>query len=682
MPPLLLSPAGTPEALYAAVNAGADEVYFGLPSFNARQNARNFTRGEARDAIRECRRRGVKTNITLNTLVTDRELPEAVKAAYEAACDGADAFIVQDIGLARTLKRAISGITLHASTQCACHSADGAKMLTEAGFDRVVLAREMDKSEIEKVVKLGAETEIFVHGALCVCHSGQCLMSAVIGKRSGNRGLCAQPCRLPYEINSEKKAAARYPLSLKDLSLAAHIPEIAALGVTSLKIEGRMKPPSYVSAVTAIFRKLLDENRAATIDEYDYLTRLFSREGFTDGYFTGAYRKKNTFMYGVRREEDKESTRELKDPLPVDMSPTKRAVTMTAAFEPGRPAALTLSDGEHTVDVSSDDPVPKAESRPMDETMLAASLTKLGDTPFKCTGIHIDLCGDVFVPKSALNALRRKATDALLQVIDVLPRPTFDERALLCEKTYTGTLNIPSCRLYAHDEESLARQRAVCAGHKIDSVVLPLAMFADGLPQFVGKLLDEGIRVTARMPRVVFFSEREAAIGLLRKARDAGVTTALADNIGHLPLIREAGLAAVGGEGLCVYNSHTLAFFAERGVKDIALSPELNTAQIRDILRPGGTRVSMAAGGRLELMVLESCVVAANTPCCHTKNGDICATLTDRTGARFPVRSEHRLTGTGYPCRNILLNSVPVHIIDKPDELQKARPDLIDIFET
>lgn len=296
--PFLLSPAGSYAALKAAVDAGADEVYLGGSEFNARMNAGNFDRAQLIKASKLCRGAGVKLHITLNTLVFDRELKQVLEYADFLANEIApNALIVQDIGLACELRRKFPQLALHASTQMRIHSPEDALFLKELGFTRAVLARELPESDIAAFAATGLETEIFVHGAICVSESGGCLMSSVIGGRSGNRGECAQPCRLPYRTENNK-----YPLSLKDMCLAGHITELCKTGVTSLKIEGRMKSPEYVGAVTSVYRRLIDEGRNATESEIKYLESVFSRSGFTDGYFTGRI---GSDMFGVRREEDK-----------------------------------------------------------------------------------------------------------------------------------------------------------------------------------------------------------------------------------------------------------------------------------------------------------------------------------------------------------------------------------------
>jgi collagenase-like PrtC family protease len=293
--PELLAPCGSPEALEAAVTSGADAVYFGGTAFNARMNAKNFSDADLREAVKSCHAAGVKAYVTLNTQLYDRELAEALAYAAKIYEAGADAIIAADLGLAVLLKKFIPDVELHASTQAAGHNTAAAVKLAEIGFSRMVCARELSFADLKTLcADSPIEIEMFVHGALCVSGSGQCLMSAVIGGRSGNRGECAQPCRMKYN--------GGYPISLKDLSLAQHITEIAELNVRSLKIEGRMKSAAYVAGVTRIYRRLIDENRNASTDEVAELGRVFSRSGFTDGYFTGG--DSVDAMVGVRTELD------------------------------------------------------------------------------------------------------------------------------------------------------------------------------------------------------------------------------------------------------------------------------------------------------------------------------------------------------------------------------------------
>lgn len=299
--PELLAPCGSPEALRAAIAGGADAVYFGGTLFNARMNAKNFGRQAIKDAVDLCHENGVRAYITLNTLVLDREMAEAVEYASFLYKCGADALITADAGLAKLIREYIPDFELHASTQMTGHSSAAARELHAAGFSRMVCAREMSAEQIKRLAaESPLEIEMFVHGAICVSCSGQCLMSAMLGGRSGNRGMCAQPCRMPYN--------GAYPISLKDMCLANHIPELTESGVASLKIEGRMKSPEYVYGVTRIYRRLLDERRNASSAEMAELTKLFSRGGFTDGYYTG---RKDSSMLGIRSEQEITQSREL-----------------------------------------------------------------------------------------------------------------------------------------------------------------------------------------------------------------------------------------------------------------------------------------------------------------------------------------------------------------------------------
>lgn len=298
--PELLAPAGSPEALTAAIRSGADAVYMGASGFNARIGAANFTPESLKYEIARAHEAGVRIYLTLNTLVYDREISDMLKTAEAAYLAGADALIVADLGVASILRRTFPDFPLHASTQMSGHNLDSAKELAKLGFERMVIARETSRENLELICRESSiEIEAFVHGALCVCHSGQCLFSSIVGGRSGNRGLCAQPCRLPY---SNPQGGKGYPLSLKDLSLAEHLPELIEMGVSSLKVEGRMKPPEYVAGVISIWRKLLDEGRGANAEEMRHLAEIFSRQGFTDGYYINNIGKN---MLGIRTEGDK-----------------------------------------------------------------------------------------------------------------------------------------------------------------------------------------------------------------------------------------------------------------------------------------------------------------------------------------------------------------------------------------
>ncbi len=322
----LLAPAGSYDALTAAVDAGADAVYFGTTLFNARMMAKNFSRDDVKNAVTYCHERGVKCYVTMNTALVDRLMKDAINQVEFLYQVGVDALIVTDLGLAKEIKRSFPDFELHASTQCAAHNVDAARFLKELGFSRVVVARETSRENLQTLCQSSPiEIEAFVHGALCVSQSGGCLLSSFIGGRSGNRGECAQPCRMMYN--------GKYPLSLKDLSLARHMTELLDMGVASLKIEGRMKSPDYVSGVVSVFRRLIDEHRNATDDEMRYLAALFSRQGFTDGYFV---KKIDKDMLGVRTEGDKAATRQAR-PFGEACLPSRQPITLPERCHTAKP---------------------------------------------------------------------------------------------------------------------------------------------------------------------------------------------------------------------------------------------------------------------------------------------------------------------------------------------------------
>ena len=401
----LLSPAGGWEAMVAAVQNGADAVYMGFGGLNARRSARNFTDEEFREAVAYCHLRGVKVYLTLNTLVTDRELPAAAEALKKASDMGVDAILIQDWGIWRLAREIAPDVPLHASTQMSLHTLGGACRAAELGLERVVLARELSRRDIHTITRdCPAEIEVFGHGALCMCYSGQCEMSAVIGGRSGNRGACAQPCRLPYGVN--EKAAGGHPLSLKDANLADYVQELEQMGVACLKLEGRMKRPEYVAVITGIYRRLLDEKRGPSREESRQLEAAFSRSGFTDGYYKG---RTGPEMFGTRPEnapEPKELfarakagySREDSRRVPVDMVCTLRA---------GEPVSLTASAGGHVV--RAEGPTPEeARNRALTAEELQSRLEKTGGTVFRPRETRVELEEGLMLPASAVNALRRQ----------------------------------------------------------------------------------------------------------------------------------------------------------------------------------------------------------------------------------------------------------------------------------
>ncbi|MBP1557956.1 MAG: U32 family peptidase, partial [Oscillospiraceae bacterium] len=401
----ILAPAGSREALVAAVRCGANAVYLGGKSLSARQNARNFDAAELKEAVDYCHMRDVKVYLTLNTLVTDGQQEMLRQAAREALAAGVDAVLVQDLGVLRFLRDHCPELPLHASTQMVVHNLPGAKAAANLGCSRVVLARECSRDEIKNITQhCGVETEVFVHGALCMSLSGQCYLSSMIGRRSGNRGLCAQPCRLPF-AGSQRE----YSLSLKDMSLVEQLPDLASLGVASFKIEGRMKRPEYVAAAVTACRNALEGYPV----DFEKLAAVFSRSGFTQNYYLG---KPGLDMFGIRQKEDVTAAT---NKLLAGFENLYRAemprvpVDMTLELAADRPAKLILQDDRGNCAEKEGDTPQTALNRPTDEALARRSLEKTGGTPFFLRELTCKIGEGLMMPVSALNALRAAAVEEL-----------------------------------------------------------------------------------------------------------------------------------------------------------------------------------------------------------------------------------------------------------------------------
>ena len=628
--PELLAPAGNFECLLAAVEAGADAVYVGGKRFGARAFAKNFDLEELSRAAVYCNLHGVKLYVTVNTLVDDKEFPELIEYAAELYRIGVSALIIADLGAIAEIRRCVPQLELHASTQMSVHNTDGAIAARELGVSRVVVARELPLSEIRSVVEnSGCEIEVFLHGALCVCYSGQCLFSSLVGGRSGNRGECAQPCRLPYN--------GKYPLSLKDLSLADHIPELIESGVASLKIEGRMKSADYVYTVTKIYRTLLDEGRRANAEEKDALRRAFSRSGFTDAYFKG-----NTSlpMTGIRSEGDKEDSRNAEQR---HFEPIRKNVKAKAEIHLGKPAKMTISDGERTAFADGAVAAP-AENAPLDYESTRARLAKMGNTYLALNPEDIELILDegVNLAPSALNALRREAAEKFESVSRELPQ--FEYTPLRYARS--AAKNLTTAQFFSESAYLAARSIATNLKKHVDIPFLPLFSEESSLSPEVGVFL----------PPVIFDREQEEIKNALVRAKSQGVLYALVGNIGQVELVKDLGFIPVGNFRLNATNSHAAAVYQKMGIELLVLSPELTLPKARDI---GGSVITY---GRVPLMITERCFIKENFGC-HNCGKSV---LTDRRGEKFPMIRE-------FPHRNVILNSVTTYLGDRTKELSANR---------
>ncbi len=642
--PELLSPAGSPEAFEAAIDGGADAIYVGGTSFNARINARNFSSEDLRAAVKLAHTYGVKVYQTVNIMVYDRELDELLRAAEESADMGMDAFIVSDLGAASLIHRALPEMPLHGSTQMSVHDAAGAILLQKYGFTRVVPARELSKENIETLVRENPlEVEAFIHGALCVSHSGQCLFSSLVGGRSGNRGLCAQPCRLPY-CSAEGKCGDRYPLSLKDLSLASHVKEIIESGVASLKIEGRMKSPEYVRGVTKIWRKLLDEGRDASVAELQALSELFSRGGFTDGYYTGSVGKK---MLGVRSEEDKQASRDTEKFRKIER---KLPLDMTVVLEADQPARLELTACGKSVSAEGDIPM-AAISAPLDEENVKKCMAKLGDTAFVLQSFSLAMEERLMMPVSRLNALRREGVEKLT--------------ALLAEPV---SYRVEKPEKKRSERKSIMRnvgrfrdlsQVTQSAQDFFDVILLPIEQYI-----YHGDKADGFV-----FPAVIMDSERESVAELLEKAAAYGPAYAVVSNLGQIELMKTylPDTKMIADFRFNTANDESMVFLEALGFESVVLSAELTLPQLRDI---HGAKAALVYG-HLPLMTLEKCVLKAlyGEKACQICDRDA-GEMKDRKGVVFPVVRESRHLPQLH--RNLVLNSLPTCMSDRQGELHAA----------
>ena len=626
--PELLCPAGSPAAFDAAIEAGADAIYIGGSAFNARINAKNFTKDEMRDAILRAHTYGTKVYIAANTLIYDKERDDYLRAAESAYLAGADALIVADLGAAAIIKKYIPELELHASTQLSGHNTYAARKLYELGFSRMVCAREMSESDLRAfTMNSPIEAEVFVHGALCVCHSGQCLFSSLVGGRSGNRGECAQPCRLPYKVGGKE----RYPLSLKDLCLAEYVGELCDMGIASFKIEGRMKSPEYVRDVGRIWRRLIDEKRGATKEEMRELERIFSRGGFTDGY----YKKRiDRSMMGVRSEGDKQTSKEL---VPFDK--ITRKIPLDMSFSMKKDEAITLSADNYGISIKGE-VAEAAKTAPLDRESVLRSLSKLGSTPYELRDFHADIDNGLMLPVSKLNALRRSLTDELQKLY--LPSRTLASRA-------------ESPQYDAPKADRVTKRSAVfynaatvtpSAKEYFDIIYTPIEAYNGGT---------NGVM----LPAVIYDSQKDMILRLLRSAKELGAEHALLGNLGHLELVQSVGLIPHGDLRLNVANSTSMATAEALGFADVVLAPELTLPKARDI----GGRSAVVVYGRIPLMVTEKCVGKEIASCDVCKSGKL--KLVDRKNTEFPVFKD-------IAHRSIIFNSLPTYMADREDELRRA----------
>ena len=644
----LLSPAGSMEALKAAVQSGANAVYLGCGTFNARQGARNFTPQTLAEAVKYCHIRGVAVHLTLNTLVSDRETEEISALIRHAAGCGVDAFIVQDLGVVQLCRRIAPSIPVHGSTQMTIHSLPGVLLCAAWGMTRVVLSRELSREEIRHIcANSPIEIEVFAHGALCMCYSGQCYLSAAIGGRSGNRGRCAQPCRQSYGYSRWEN---RHPLSLKDNCLVGYLRELEEMGVASLKLEGRMKRPEYVAAVTGVYRKALDEG-VVTRDMMDTLMAAFNRQGFTDGYYTGSTGKA---MFGIRDEKSDDNAffkqmRQTYEAVENGLVP----VTFHAEISTEE-SSLTVTDRSgRSCTVYGPRPEP-ARRLPLTQDLFAARVNKTGGTPYICQEVTARIAPGLTLSAAAINGLRRDALDQLTAL-----RARRDVPSLHKMRKYphfSGFRGSPALTVQVTAAEQITGRLL-----KMNPAVLyvPLHILVRD-PRFC-RDLTRRVTVAAVLPRICHDNQMDQLRADLRSVRDQGVKAALVGNLGLLLPVREAGMQIHGDFGLNIYSSCAVHVAKDLELISAILSFEMTLPQIRDVSK--AVPCEILAYGRLPLMVTENCLIRGRSGECSCHLGT--TRLMDKTGADFPVIKD------GDSCRSVLLNGKKLYWLDRQNDLAK-----------
>ena len=634
----ILAPSGSFDALVAAVRSGANAVYLGSKALNARRNATNFDNEELKEAVAYCHERGVKVHQTLNTLMYDDEAPEVEEAVKTAVKCGVDALIIQDLGVFEIAKKIAPEMPLHASTQMAIHNLEGAKKAEELGFSRIVLARELSKEEIRHIAQnIHTEIEVFIHGALCMSVSGQCYMSSMIGERSGNRGLCAQPCRLPFQVENGNE----YGLSLKDLSLVEDVKELADIGVVSVKIEGRMKRPEYVSAAVSQVKKAVNNEKT----DMGLLRSVFSRSGFTDGYYNS---KVDYSMFGTRQKDDVLAMSSvLKD---IEKDYAKEAalipIQMELSIKEGEPVSLFCADLEgHSSEKFG--AIPQvAINKPTTREKAEQSLAKTGGTPYYLDKFDFNADEGLIVPVSELNSLRREALeDIKTQRSEVKPMK-------LCKlpplpKIPADMSIMPNLRARVSKYTQLTHRML----QECEMIIMPLSQ----LNAFVRKGGAITDKICGEIEAVNFAPEYE--IKLMKSLKEQGLNHIYCGNLWGIKAAQDIGIKNIhGGFNLNIFNSRAMKKYADMGICDTETSFELNLNKIKDIIRPISTGI--VAYGYLPLMTVRNCPVEASIGC------DNClgyTKLKDRKGTEFFVNCD------GGQSR--IFNSVPLYLAERMKEL-------------
>lgn len=641
----LLAPAGSMEALHAAVQSGANAVYLGCGSFNARQSAKNFTPQTLTEAVKYCHIRGVQVHLTVNTLVSDQEMSELSELLRHAARSGVDAFIVQDLGVVALCQQIAPQIPIHGSTQMTVHSLAGVQLCAGWGLTRVVLSRELSREEIRYItVNSPIEIEVFAHGALCMGYSGQCYLSAAIGGRSGNRGRCAQPCRQCYGYGRYQN---KYPLSLKDNCLVQYMKDLEAMGVASVKLEGRMKRPEYVAAVTGTYRQAIDQG-TVTPQMMGTLHAAFNRQGFTDGYYMG---RTGADMFGTRQDKDDAAFMKqvrlgyegVENPLV--------PISFHASITAGR-STLTVIDPEGRK-CSVDGPAPEqARNAELTPEALEARLRKTGGTPYYCTEVRVDMIPGVTLSAANINALRRDVLNML--TAQRARRDAVAPGRMKKPAMFPGNRYHPALTVQITSSEQITGRLL-----KMNPAVLYVPIHILQEDMVLCKMLTDRMTVCAVLPRICHDGEVAMLQKAMKDVQRQGVREVLVGNLGLVIPARECGMQIRGDFGLNLYNSTAMNIARQMELISATVSFEMNLAQIRDVSK--AVPAEMLCYGRMPLMVTENCLIRGRTGQCSCHLG--ATALTDKQGKSFPVIRD------GMSCRSVLLNSMKLNMLDRQSDL-------------
>lgn len=649
----LLSPAGSTAALRAAVQSGADAVYLGGTEFGARHSAENFSIDDIKKWTDYCHLYSVDVHVTVNTLVKEKELTRLQDYVKSLSNAGVDALIVQDIGAAEIIKNTIPDMTLHASTQMTVTSLEGVRYLENMGFSRIVLSRELSEKEIAHICSNAAsEIEVFVHGAICMCYSGQCLMSSILGGRSGNRGRCAQPCRLPYELLEKGRSIGKgYLLSPKDMALINELERLEEIGVTSLKIEGRLKRAEYVSAVVGIYRKYLDTFGKVTKNDMRELLDAFSRTGFTDGYFKGNTGKNMMSHITPGNSAENKFSKEAKSRASENANIRKIPVKIMGTLKTDKPLELTVYDNDgHYINTAGTLKSEKALNKPINESRLCEQLAKLGNTPFECKEISVFVDEGITVPVKEINTLRREACDMLAK--------KRQER----KKREITDYNIPvrnrnNVRNVILTAEVMTKEQLTAAVQKgIKRIYAPAGL--------LGTLKDDELLMTAENSGIEIVTKTSEIFCEEKILTKSALVSSPA------AAYKYKNKTVYGDFRLNVFNAETAEHFSY--MKSVTVSPELNLHEIRELCENTTASLEVIGYGRLPLMIMRNCPVKAMRKCQKGKN---IYTLRDRKNQEFPLVC-------GKNCTAVLLNSKPVYMADKISDLTELKINSIRLIFT